>query len=186
MPAHLELVGTGDCAGNFCPCPAKFLPTGYEPGFFFNSMSFGDFKPFVHPTLKTGYWKQSISISATVVFDIVGGTNSEPDTVDTTSHITNDQTIKFTAIQVMGFGTVFKAIGINPATAVTTVQRQYKNQRLLDADPRIVNRNAPLSLDAPPGFSSSYASSEIERDTFEVRGMSARWVRGYTATAPKA
>ena len=163
--------------------PGQFLPINYS--FFVSSMSFGDWSPFVKkndPNKGAAYWKQTISLSATVSFESTsGGGSNEPETVDTTSYIVGGQTTKFVELAVLGQGTVFKAVGVNPATAQTTVQRAYATAALLKlANPQ--PSPAPGSQNPPSGFAFGAGDREETKDTFEVRGLTARWIKSWKAT----
>jgi len=156
--------------------------------FFVNSINVGEWQPAVKPddhgasgTKGDPIWVQTISISATVVFDITAsGGGSEPDYIDSTSEIINEQTTKFTEIRVMGAGTVFKAIGINPSTAQTTITRQFRDKNALE-------QNGPTKGTKTPTFPSGWpftasGDNEPQKDSFEIRGLSARWIKSWIAT----
>ena len=165
------------------------LPTNYS--FFVTNINVGQWQPFtvlkpvagsVNFTKGQQAWRQTISISATAVFDLTGSSSGASDTVETENVGITEQTTKFTELRVMGFGTVFKAIGIEPATANSTITIQYKDKAVLEQnignlipgfrDPPFPSAQAPFSE----------ADSELTKDTFEVRGLTARWSKAWKAT----
>lgn len=160
----------------------EFLPDNYS--FFLNNMSFGEWQPFLkpnEPNKGSQMWRQSVTLSATAVFDLSGGSsNNQPDWIDTTSFQIEDQTTKFTELQLLGFGTTFKAIGINPSSSQTTIQRQFKDARTLELNPP---QRGDFSPEPPTDWGSQFPSSdrEVVKDNFEIRGNTARWVRSWRA-----
>ena len=163
----------------------QFLPTNYQ--FFLNNLNFGSWEPFQKPDSPNKgakFWKQSITLTALATFDLgQGGSDTLPDFVDTESSIVNAESTKFQELQVMGFGTVFKAVGKNPSTAQTIVQRQFKDSRILNNPLTKPSQGSPpIPLNPPSDFSFGTGDRDEIKDTFEVRGLTARWTRGWRAT----
>ena len=158
----------------------KYLPTNYS--FFITSISVGEWQSAIKPNAPNQgqrHWRQTVSLSATAVFDIAGsgGSNTEPDTVETISEGIQGQTTKFTELQVLGLGTIFKAIGINPATANQTIQIQYRTKQILATANPVPGTRTP----SEPG-SWGIGSSEQTKNDFNVRGLSATWAGAWKAT----
>jgi protoheme ferro-lyase len=84
-------------------------------------------------------------------------------------------------LQVLGFGTVFKKIGVNAAKATKHYVRTFRDKNALDIAKQTSNLfNSEASNAYPPGFSSS--NSEIVRDgDEEVRGLTTRKTYEYIA-----
>ena len=157
----------------------EFLATNYS--FYLTSINITEWVPAVKPidpNKGAAHWRQTVSLSAVAVFDLQGGSSDQqPDWVDSIDSSINDQTTKFTELRVMGFGTVFKAIGVQPSTSGTVHTRQFKDKSILLANPPTINQFDPV-----PPAAWGFASFEETKDSFEIRGLTARWVGAWKAT----
>ena len=103
--------------------------------YFISNISVGNWESFIHPILKTLYWRQSVTVNANVTFDLASsGGGSEPDYIDTTSFIWDKDAPKFVTLQVLGYGTVFKKIGVEPQRATINAERTYSSKSLYQAN----------------------------------------------------
>ena len=156
----------------------EVLPNNAAVHFLLTSFSVGEWQTFV----KQGgvgagdrYWKQTVSISATAVFDLSAGSSStQPDFVDTVSVAFTDESPKYQQLQVVGFGTVFKRVGTNPAKEVATSQRQYRDQATLEFG------SFPADPPGPAGFTLS--QSVLTKSSQETRGTTKRIIKEWSAT----
>lgn len=157
--------------------PKETLPSNYN--FFLTSISIGEWQPAVHPTTGARHWRQSVSLNATVIFDISGSNSaSDPDFIDTEGFAIAEQFTKFTELRVMGFGLKFKAIGIEPSTAQTTLSRQFKSKTVLKTN----NPQRGTRTPTIPSFWPFGSDNEITKDTFQTNGLTVRWVKAWKAT----
>jgi len=114
----------------------EILPTNSEVRYFLSNIGVGEWQPAIAPEdLANGngvkgsrYWKQVVSLGATAVFDLSGGgSGTEPDAIETKSIEIIEESPKFTQLQVVGFGTVFKRIGTNPGKASVSYEKKFKD-----------------------------------------------------------
>ena len=155
------------------------LPSNADVHFFLNNISIGNWTSFTKqnaPNKGDRYWKQTTSLSMTAVFDLTGSSNNQPDFVDSRSITIGEESPKFTQLQVLNQGTVFKRIGTNPGKATVTVQRQFRDGRVFVAG------QLPATLDPEPTEWPGFANSEKTRDSTETRGFTNRQIREYIAT----
>lgn len=114
------------------------LPINSEVQYFLSNISVGNWQAAVAPedlpnfngSKGARYWKQTVSLSATAVFDLSsggGGSNTEPDAVESKSIEITEESPRFTQLQVVGFGTVFKRIGTNPGKASVSYEKKFKD-----------------------------------------------------------
>jgi len=154
------------------------LPDNGDVHFILTNFSLGDWTPFTKQSgvgVGTRYWKQTISLSATAVFDLSGGTSTtQPDLVETTSRVFEDEAPKYQQLQVVGFGTVFKRVGTTPAKETATSQRQYRDLSTLNAG------SFPADPSGPSNFPPS--KSVVTKRSEETRGTSKRVVIEWSAT----
>lgn len=152
------------------------LPNNAGVHFMLTNFSVGDWQSFVKPN-GTGagdrYWKQTVSLSANAVFDLNSGSSTQPESVETTSRVFNDEAPKFTQLQVVGFGTVFKRTGTTPAKEVATAQIQYRDLAALEAG------GFPADPTGPTSF--SVANEQVRRSE-ETRGLTKRVIVEWQAT----
>lgn len=153
------------------------LPNNDDVHFMLTNISVGDWQSFVKPNgvgAGSRYWRQSVSLSATAVFDLnSGGSNTQPEVVETVSRVFTDEAPKFAQLQVVGFGTVFKRIGTTPAKEVATAQRQYRDLAALEAG------GFPSDPSGPINFG---VSNVLVRRSEETRGLTKRVVVEWQAT----
>ena len=153
------------------------LPSNAGVHFMLTNISVGDWTSFVKPNgVGAGdrWWKQTVSLSANAVFDLnSGGSNTQPEVVETISRVFNDESPKFTQIQVVGFGTVFKRTGTTPAKEIATAQRQYRDLAALEAG------GFPSDPIGPTSFS---VANERVRRSEETRGLTKRVIIEWQAT----
>lgn len=114
----------------------EILPTNNEVQYFLSNISVGNWQPAVAPedlpnfngSKGSRYWKQTVSLGATAVFDLSSGaSNTEPDAVESKSIEITEESPRFTQLQVVGFGTVFKRIGTNPGKASVSYEKKFKD-----------------------------------------------------------
>lgn len=133
-----------------------------------NSINIGPWEPFIkqtNPNAGERYWKQNISLSVKVMYNVTGlsgASGSDPIVVVTKSQSITDPSPKFVQLQVAGFGTVFKRIGTNPAKAIMTAESKYKD---LKSFPEQAD---PPTPDLPPSPASQWGKL---KDTTERRNL---------------
>jgi hypothetical protein len=133
------------------------------------------------PTIQKGvrYWRQNVSVSATAVYDLSdSGSNNDPVYVDTLSQEIQEEVAKYTQIQVLGFGTVFKRIGTQPGRASVTQQRQYRDNSVYVANQYGGSGSRP----APTGWAGYPSKSVVASETREQNPPTNRWTVEYEAT----
>lgn len=157
----------------------EIMPTNVS--FMLNSFNLGQWQPAVAPENLQGsngskgarYWRQTVSVSATAVFDLTGSTNSQPDSIESKSISIDKESPKYTQLQVLGFGTVFKRVGTNPERATVTYQKQFRSASLYVADDYGAD-----DVDPP---SNLVNKSVITKESRENRGLVNRHIVEYTA-----
>ena len=110
--------------------PATLLPTNPNIHFFLTNINVGGWDPFIDEATGVRRWKQSLSLSATAVFDLAGSSETQPDSVETRSENIVQEAPIYKQIQILNFGTVFKRIGTTPETLTVTYQIRWKNAEL--------------------------------------------------------
>lgn len=107
------------------------LPENTDIHFMITNFNVGGWEPFVDEVNGQRRWKQSVSISATAVFDLSGNTSdTQPDTIESRSETVTLESPKYQQIQIVGFGTVFKRVGTTPEKLTVTYQKSWKNAEL--------------------------------------------------------
>lgn len=114
--------------------PTQLLPTDGAIHFMLTNINIGGWEPFIDEATGVRRWKQTVSLSATAVFDLAGSSDTAPDFVETRSESIDEEVPKYTQLQVLGFGTVFKRIGTTPEKLTVTYQVRWKNEALYELD----------------------------------------------------
>lgn len=160
------------------------LPSNATVYYMLSSFSVGAWAPFVkQKSTNAGarYWQQTVSIAATAVYDLnnSGGGNNEPDTVETKSVSFTKEAPRYTQLQVLGFGTVFKRTGTEPARETVTWQVQFKDKTIYSQ----LNGGGSLYLGSNNTTRVNLPGSAVEvRDETENRGLTNRHTVEYMAT----
>lgn len=153
------------------------LPSNTDIHYMLSNISVGGWTSFtkqVGTGAGTRYWRQTVSLTATAVFDLTGSSNTQPDFVDSKSFVYTDEAPKFQQIQILGFGTVFKRVGTIQAKEVVTVQRQFKDKTTFVAGQYPSLTTTPVLLTS---------GSPIKgKETEENRGLVNRKVVEWVAT----
>lgn len=161
-----------------------------EYKYILDSFNIGNWEAFDHPTeidpltnKAKVYWKQTVSLSATVIFDISGGGGGgEPDYQDTVSYVDDKEVPTYQTIQVLGYGLVLKKTGIEPAVSTTTIQRRYTSDRTYDP-----NGASTFALSPSQTFLNTYGNDYVEiRHNVEKRGLTNSETKTWQATKAKA
>lgn len=163
----------------------ELLPTNASISYFLNSFNVGNWQPAIAPETLQGsngakgarYWRQTVSLNATAVFDLTGSANSEPDSVETRSYDVDLETPRTTQLQVAGFGTVFKRIGTNPEKATVVHQKQFRNARVY-----VPNDYGFGNAQPTPSEWRGLGFSVLTKEHKENRGYVNRWTVEYEAT----
>lgn len=167
----------------------NILSNGDSGRYMINNISVGDWQPAVAPEnlpisgIAKGarYWKQNVSISAIAVYDLSdsgAGGNNEPDYVDTFSESVDEETPRFTQLQVLNFGTVFKRTGTNPSRCTVTSQRQYRDSAVYQPEQYGNGNTRPT----PRTWAGRNRSNVIARETRENNPPTNNWTVEYEAT----
>ena len=143
-----------------------------------NSISVAQWEPFVKPSGTNAgnrYWKQTISLSVKVSYDVTGlsggASSTAPIFVTTKSQSLTDPSPKFVQLQVAGFGTVFKRIGTNPGRAVYSAETKYRDAKVFNPSGIL-----PTPDQAPTNY------TLVKTDT-ERRNLVLRTVKEYIQTS---
>lgn len=165
---------------------AETLPSNTDVSFMLSNFSVGSWSPFVKqkaPNAGVRYWQQSVSLAATAVYDISGGGgggSSDPDIVESKSVTYNKEAPKYTQLQVLGFGTVFKRTGTEPARETVTWQVQFKDKAIYA---QFNGGGTSLYLGSNDVARVNLPASAVEvRDETENRGLTNRHTVEYMAT----
>lgn len=160
------------------------LPSNSDIFYFLSNFSVGNWQPAIAPenlpasngAKGARYWKQSVSISATAVFDITNsGSQNEPDSQESKSIDFTKESPKFTQLQVANFGTVFKRIGTNPERVVVTYEKKFKSASVY------VGNDYGADDVVPTGWA-GLSDAIITKDTREQRNLVNRHTVEYQAT----
>lgn len=157
----------------------ELLPSNSDIFFLLTNVNIGQWEPFtkqIGTNRGQRYWKQTVSVSATAVFDLNQSGGSQPDSVESKSISIDKQQAKYATIQVLGQGTVFKRIGTTPEIATVTYQKQFK-------DARTYTPNDYGADDVNPTGWRGVGRNVESKDSRENRGLVNRHIREYTATA---
>jgi hypothetical protein len=157
------------------------LPSNDDIHFMLNSVNIGGWDSFTDEQTGARRWKQSVSLSATAVFDLVGGANSQPDTVETRSENVVLEAPKYQQLQVVNFGTVFKRVGTTPEKLVVTYQIRWKDEQLYKA----ANPGGVLNFGADNVGEGTWRGSGknvVTKDEQGNSGLVNRHIKEYTAT----
>lgn len=164
------------------------LPSNSQHKYMLNNISVSDWQPAVAPeNLQNGngargarYWRQNVSVSAIAVYDLSdssSGSTNEPDFVDSYTEEVEEEVPKFTQLQVINFGTVFKRIGTTPSRCTVTSQRQFRDMTVYK-----VNEYGSIGRPQPITWAGIGRSSVISRETRENNPPTNRWTVEYEAT----
>lgn len=152
------------------------LPNNTNIHYFLSNFSLGQWQSFTKQ-VGTGagsrYWKQTVSLTATAVFDLNSNNVTEPDSVESKSYSYEEESPKYAQLQVLGFGTVFKRVGTNPAKEVVTYQKQFRDKKVFVAEDYGSDDTSRVRIPT--------AKSVITRDVKENRGLVNRHIVEYSA-----
>lgn len=152
------------------------LPSNTDIHFMLTNISIGQWTPFTkqeNPNAGQRYWKQNVSLTANAVFDLTGSSNSQPDFIESKSFNYTEESPKYTQIQVLNFGTVFKRVGTNPAKEVVTYQKQFRDKQTYIRDDYGDDDTTRVRI--------PINKSIVTRDVRENRGLVNRHIVEYTA-----
>lgn len=156
------------------------LPTNGDIHFMLTNINIGGWDPFTDEATGVRKWRQSISLSATAVFDLSGSSNTQPDFVQTRSESITEQAPKYKQIQVLNFGTVFKRIGTTPETLLVTYSIRWKNEELYRQD-NASGLDFKLD-DVGTGSWRGTGKNNKSKDQRENRSLTNRHIVEYTAS----
>lgn len=157
----------------------EVLPTNIH--YLLNNINIGQWQPAIAPENLSGangskgarYWRQTVSVSATAVFDLTSSGNNQPDSIESRSVSIEKESPKYTQLQVVGFGTVFKRVGTNPEVATVTYQKQFR-----DALGYVQDDYGDDDVSPPQNL---VGKSVVTKESTENRGLVNRHVVEYTA-----